>query len=444
MQLSEEQIIKLAPDAASVKAGKGLASAAKWVLRGASERALWGHCQGSGVNPYQTQVDLQNIAFKCSCPSHKFPCKHSLGLLFLYASQPNLFSTGEEPAWVVEWLDKRVNKAAEKKEKSDKPVDAEAQAKRQEARHRKVRAGVEDLQGWLRDLVRNGLLNVPERAQALFEGIAKRMVDAQAPGLAGMMRQLQEINYFGEDWKYELTALLSKAYLVAESYKHLDELPEEWQDEIRTLVGYPQSKEEVLAKGQTVTDDWYVLGTESLQQDRLTVEYNWLYGRQSKKYALFLQFIMTGALPEIAFLPGNVVQADLTFYRGINPTRVLIREQRGLGEIFPVADGSTGYASLSEAMQGFREKLTVNPFLHEVPMIVSGVRFVVHEGQFWLKDRDERFVALNAGEAGRLKGLAVTGGREFTGFFMTGERGWRVLSLWIDDKYYTLNNEYNG
>ena len=104
MQLSEDQIIKLAPDAASVKAGKGLASVAKWVLRGASDRALWGHCQGSGKNPYQTQVDLQNIAFKCSCPSHKFPCKHSLGLLFLHASRPDLFMIGEEPDWVKEWV----------------------------------------------------------------------------------------------------------------------------------------------------------------------------------------------------------------------------------------------------------------------------------------------------------------------------------------------------
>ena len=444
MQLSEEQIIKLAPDAASVKAGKGLASAAKWVLRGASERALWGHCQGSGANPYQTQVDLQNIAFKCSCPSHKFPCKHSLGLLFLYASQPNLFSTGEEPAWVAEWLNKRENKVAEKKEKSDKTVDAAAQAKRQEARHRKVLGGVEDLQGWLKDLVRNGLLNVPERAQALFEGIAKRMVDSQAPGLAGMMRQLQEINYFGEDWKYELTALLSKAYLVAESYKHLDELPDDWKDEIRTLVGYPQAKEEVLAKGETVTDDWYVVGTESLEQDRLTVEYNWLYGRQSKRYALFLQFIMAGSLPEVALLPGTVVRADVTFYRGVNPTRVLVREQRGSGELFCLTDGNAGYMNLAEAMRRFREVLTVNPFTYEVPMIVSGVRFVVHEGQLWLQDSDARLLALSVGEAGRLKGLAVTGGREFTGFFMAGERRWRVLSLWIDDKYYTLNNEYNG
>ena len=100
--------------------------------------------------------------------------------------------------------------------------------------------------------------------------------------------------------------------------------------------------------------------------------------------------------------------------------------------------------NLTEATRRFREVLTVNPFTYEVPMIVSGARFVIHEGQLWLQDSDTRLFALSVGEAGRLKGLAVTGGREFTGFFMAGERRWRVLSLWIDDKYYTLNNEYNG
>jgi hypothetical protein len=443
MQLSEDQIIKLAPDAASVKAGKGLASAAKWVLRGASDRALWGHCQGSGKNPYQTQVDLQNIAFKCSCPSHKFPCKHSLGLLFLYASQPDLFTTGEEPDWVKEWLEKRAGKAAEKKEKADKPVDVEAQAKRQEARHKKVLNGVDDLQGWLKDLVRSGLLNVPERAQSLFAGISKRMVDAQAPGLAGMMRQLQEIHYFGEDWKYELTAGASRAYLVAESYKHLDQLPPEWQDEVRTLVGYPQAKEEVLANGEQVSDDWLVVASESLQQDRLTVEYNWLYGRQTCRYALFLQFLTPGALAETALLPGSVVAADVAFYKGVTPTRVLFREQKGTREPF-IPSGKGCCAGLAEAMQVYRESMTRNPFTYEVPVLVSEVRLVMHEKQVWIKDSDEYLIPLTLGEAGKLKGFAVTGGREFTGFFLAGERSWRVLSLWIEDKYYTLSNEYNG
>lgn len=78
LNLTEEQILQLAPDDSSVKAGKGLATLSKWVLRECSGRAVWGHCQGSGKNPYQTVIDLNDIAFKCSCPSRKFPCKHGL------------------------------------------------------------------------------------------------------------------------------------------------------------------------------------------------------------------------------------------------------------------------------------------------------------------------------------------------------------------------------
>ena len=37
LNLTEEQIIQLAPDAASVKAGKGLAVPGKWVLLACSE-----------------------------------------------------------------------------------------------------------------------------------------------------------------------------------------------------------------------------------------------------------------------------------------------------------------------------------------------------------------------------------------------------------------------
>ncbi len=44
-----------------------------------------GLCQGSGRQPYQARVDLAEPAFKCSCPSRKFPCKHGLALLLLFA-----------------------------------------------------------------------------------------------------------------------------------------------------------------------------------------------------------------------------------------------------------------------------------------------------------------------------------------------------------------------
>ena len=92
LQFSEEQILALAPDESSKKSGKELSSPAKWVSKGVNELALWGECQGSGSKPYQTQVDVINIAFKCSCPSRKFPCKHGIGLLLLYARKKSDFT----------------------------------------------------------------------------------------------------------------------------------------------------------------------------------------------------------------------------------------------------------------------------------------------------------------------------------------------------------------
>lgn len=141
-------------------------------------------------------------------------------------------------------------------------MDEAAQAKRQAVRHQKVLAGIDDLQIWMKDLLRNGLLNIPERAHTLFEPISRRMIDAQAGGLAGRLRSLQEINYYTDSWKYELTDKLSKLYLLTESYKNLDSLSAEWQTEIRIQVGYPQAKEEVMS-GVPVTDQWIVLHTRS-------------------------------------------------------------------------------------------------------------------------------------------------------------------------------------
>ena len=62
MNYSAEQIIALAPDAASAKAGRSLATASKWQNVGQDERALWGECRGSGAKPYQTVIDLNEPA----------------------------------------------------------------------------------------------------------------------------------------------------------------------------------------------------------------------------------------------------------------------------------------------------------------------------------------------------------------------------------------------
>src|SRR5579875_1395136 len=90
---SVAQIHALAPDAASQKAGSKLAAPAPWSGVGARAEShlVWGDCKGSGAKPYQVTVLLPAApgsppSYACTCPSHKFPCKHALGLLLLWAN----------------------------------------------------------------------------------------------------------------------------------------------------------------------------------------------------------------------------------------------------------------------------------------------------------------------------------------------------------------------
>ena len=134
-------------------------------------------------------------------------------------------------------------------------MDEEAKAKRLAKRHQNVMEGIADLEVWMKDLLRNGLVNVPERAYSVFEAMAKRMVDAQAPGLAARLRAMADIDYGAESWKHELTDKLSKLFMVISAYRNVDRLPADWQDEIRTQVGFSQSRDMVLG-GEPLVDRW--------------------------------------------------------------------------------------------------------------------------------------------------------------------------------------------
>lgn len=440
LNLTEEQITQLAPDASSVKAGKGLATATKWVLLEYSERAIWGHCQGSGKVPYQTVVDVKNIAFQCSCPSRKFPCKHGLGLLFLYATHSDLFRQAEEPDWVSNWLSKREEKAEKKeqKAKTETPVDEAAQAKRQATRHKKVLNGIDDLQVWIKDLLRNGLLNVPERAYTLFDGIARRMVDAQASGLANRLRTIQEIDFYNESWKYNLTNQLGKLYLLSESYKNLEKQSEEWQYEIRTQIGYPQAKEEVLA-GEAIADQWMVLHKRSRKVNELNTETYWLYGRQTGRFAIYLSFITAGSLPEVNLVPGSVFEGELCFYKGVNELRALFKDSQLSRDAFT----PTFCKDLEEATACYRKALQQNPFTEDLPILVENLRLSSKGNLLYLQDVHNKLISVKVEDATRIDILSVTGGKPFSAFLLANDLYWELNSIWYQSDYYFWRDERN-
>lgn len=431
MLLTEEHVLALAPDESSRKAGSALASPGKWVSKGANEDALWGECQGSGSKPYQTQVDTVNVAFKCSCPSRKFPCKHGIGLMLLYARQKDTFTDNTPPAWVSEWLSKRAEKKVEKVEKQ---VDESAQAKRILARQQKVADGITELTLWMKDIVRNGLLSVPEKGAAYWENMARRMVDAQAPGLAGMVRSLGETNFFADGWQATFLDQLIRMHLVIQGYSRSETLPESVQQELRTMIGFTQNQE-ALKMETGIKDTWLVLSKQVTEEENLVTERYWLYGQQSRQSALVLQFyVKNQTRPEVFLSPGVAMMAELVFFPSATPLRAIIKYPV-TNTSAPALTGMEGWDQVTAHETNLYEQM---PVRGERPYIVHQLTPVQHNMQWWLKDKDEKLMPIKAGFTNIWKLLAISGGQPMNMALLGREQQYEPLGAWHNGSYKLL------
>lgn len=390
MNWTPEQILGLAPDASAAKAGQGLAAARHWQTLGCDGRSVWGLCQGSGKNPYQTQIDMSEPAFKCSCPSRKFPCKHGLGLFLLLANQPQAFTENLTPAWVSEWLESRVRRAEQKAEKLqtvENTVDETAQAKRAAARETKVAAGMRELELWLRDLVRNGLAVAQTQPPQFWERMSARLVDAQAPGLARLVREMGGAAVSGgsgEGWQTRLLERAGRLHLLIEGYKRIHELPEDHQSDIRTAIGWTINQNDLMAQ-PGVRDCWQVLGSRVEQEERLRAQRTWLWGVSTNRPAMILQFAHGHQPLDASLVTGTKFDAELTFYPGAVAMRALVKERFSDVES---AVSLTGYETITSAVAAYAAALARNPWMEQFPLLLTAVTPMRRNDVWELRDGD--------------------------------------------------------
>jgi SWIM zinc finger len=435
-----DQVIALASDASSAKNGQTLSSLNKWSGLGRQEQAIWGECQGSGKDPYRTQIDLSEPAFKCSCPSRKFPCKHGLGLFLLFAKQESTFAVAEPPALVQEWLEKRSQPKPAKTE-TTKP-DPAAQAKRQQKRAEKVQAGLIELDLWLQDLIHQGLAQLPSKPYGFWDQVAARMVDAQAPGLARRLRSMAGIANSGQpNWAAVLLAELGKLHLLIQGYQRQDSLSAGLQAEVRSQVGWTLSQEELLGMAdQTLIqkDDWVVLGKRIETDDlaNLKIQRVWLWGLQQQNFALLLSFAPRHQSLDTSWLPGAVVPAELCFFPSSTPLRAIARDR---GESQPAQ--AVGDALLSQAIHRYGQALSQNPWLELYPLLLNQV-IPRQSGQEWLiVDPEEVAVPLQVEPQVAWQICALSGGHPITVAGEWNGQALRPLSVWVGDRCWPIPSQ---
>ena len=445
---TEQQIEKLAPKESTFKAGKKLGVAAKWDSVEQSQRAIWGSVRGSGKKPYLVQIDTSNIAYKCTCPSRQFPCKHAVGLLLVHCNEQSAFVKAKEPDYVEEWLDKRA-KRAEKVDKEEKEITEEekekrssAKAKRQDDKLKLTQAGVAELKLWLKDLVRIGLLELPKRPPSYFDSMIERMVDSKAPGLGGWVRALKNLPFKDQHiWQDQALEIIAKLFLLIKAADHLDQYSDSEQKAIKGLMGWTYNQKELSADPNCISlkDCWLVLGSHAEMQDDLTITRYWLYGLDSGKDAIIIRFYNRfSAAEQLPIVEGTVIEAELAFYPGFDPHRAFIKKQK------EVIQSSGIEPQFMDSWQHYQDHLMqnvkANPWTNNRSGLIADVKIVKLTQGLIAVDKDQKYKLLsNELDEDKVSTLLLNSiGAPINMAFVHRNDGILPLGLTVDNKYQVL------
>ncbi|MFJ7064424.1 SWIM zinc finger family protein [Streptomyces sp. NPDC101115] len=447
---TSEQVLALAPDDASRRAGSKLGSPGPWSGAGCDGRAVWGLCEGSGKTPYRTVVDTTGPAYACSCPSRKFPCKHALGLLLLWAGDAAgtaVPTAGAVPDWAAEWLaGRRARAEAARAEAGSGPADPEAARRRAERRAARITAGAQELEQRLADLLRGGLASVEGAGYGLWEETAARMVDAQAPGLAGRVRELGAIAGSGPGWPVRLLEECALTHLLDRAWLSADRLPGPLAATVRGRVGLPSPPE-----GPVLRDQWLVLAQCDAAVSRLTTRRIWLHGRSSGRTALLLSFGAAGRPPQLAFPVGIVLDAELRPYGSGGGLRAELVDRFGTA----APAGPPPGTRVADAVAAYGRALREDPWLDTWPVTLSDVVPARAEYGWQLADArphvgagdtvdrdggsapDERdalpLTRTAQAHPGLWRLVALSGGGPLSVFGEVGHEGFTPLAAWSPD-----------
>jgi len=197
MQIDEAFADSQAPNTNAIKNARGVVLKRKLagLFRSADSTLLFGDCKGSGAENYRPSADFADPAkpvYRCTCPSHQFPCKHSLALLYAYA-QGAKFVEKEVPTDISDKRAKIQARVEKKKEEADKPHQVNLGALKKKLQTQLN--GIALLESLITDLTRSGLGTLNAKSAHQIEEQAKQLGNAYLPGAQNALRALTGLFY---------------------------------------------------------------------------------------------------------------------------------------------------------------------------------------------------------------------------------------------------------
>lgn len=387
-----EHVAALAPTRSARDVAESTAMAQGWSRTGADARAVWGCFQGSGSEPYDVVVDHVELRWRCTCPSRRPPCKHVLGLLLRWVR--NEVPLRDPPARVAGWLARRPPTAptaapapaaaagrgddrppgGDPSPPGDRPGTAGRDEQVSAARH-----GLRELDRWLEDRLRAGLVHPSVTHHETWSELAARLVDARAGALANRVRRIAAMVGADPRWHERVLAEMGVLHLLAQAGGRLADLPDPLADLAAAAVGWRIRQADVLA-GVPETATWVVAGRSDTREDRIEVRRTWLVGADTGRWAMVLSFAAYRQSLDETLEVGTALDADVHRYPG-GSLRAIVG--RRLGDVRrPVVPPTS---TVREACEQVGLALAVEPWLERHPATVLAAPALV-DGRWVLGD----------------------------------------------------------
>jgi hypothetical protein len=333
-------------------------------------------------------------------------------LLFMLADNHEQIALAEPPATVTDWLAGRDQRAqaAEKAPPVAQPSETKIPAKNLAARENEALAGVDELDLWLRDVIRQGLAQLRMQSESSLHQIAARMQDAKVPGLRRRVLDLGIILNSGEGWQDRVLEQIGQLYLLVSAYRRLSQLNEFEQADLRTALGFSLKREDVRQLAG-IQDRWCCLGqiTDDIPHEQLLrSRRTWLIGEQSRQYALLLEFSFNKQPFEEVVRPGLAYQHELAFYPSTWPLRAEVKPSSSQPEPF---SNVASDPSIQAALARYSAALAVNPWIETFPFLLKDIRPYQQNQQWLVVDHVGRALPVSSRFDHVWRLLALSGGQ---------------------------------
>lgn len=428
--------LKLAPDPATADRAKKLINPAFWRNLAGNSKLLWGECKSSGLTYYKVAYHKANQTFKCNCASRKYPCKHALALSVLLTEQSDLFETiSTLPIWVTEWS----NQGAPTSIVSTPEVEREKAEKRQNnfsKRLNQMIAGLDELENWLLDTLRQGIAALEQQPYSFWKEMAARMYDAKLGPIGKRIKGISVLIGIDDDWPEKVLIELTSYYLLIRGLRKMEELPLNIQQDLLAVAGVTTRKEELFQYGQIVKDTWMVLGILDGAEDNLNYRRTWILGHETKRYGLILDYAFGNNPFTNHYKKGSVFVGHIVFYPSNTPLRVALKDKQVLDRI---VKRIVGFPSFSTFLDYYAKNLSANPWQLSFPCSIEQVTPILDKGILYLLDREKNKIPLFKDETSKWKLLSASGGHPINIFGEWSGDSLLLLSITIDQTYIPLN-----